>query len=304
MKKSFGLREMFIASARAYCRDFDRLMKGDRKAATNRLLAEVGAVRANPELSDEEKTERVNRLTTVIIALNFGLIACSLFLAKCHHSADQKRNLYEKGDFEQRAAEVLSTCVTKFDPARRASFASYAIRCITRELYNLRIQDLTIFKTGQPGRYARDVLKAIQQLGIAGERISYETICEQVHRNKPNSPLTVKKIRWLSRFLTCADDGDEGEDGNGRPRKTIVEQQPAPTQRPDEKASRKEQIRRVREVLFKNFSTTEVEIILAFFSLGKRGRTKIVAEEFGVDEKEVKRLCARAEDILLKSNLS
>ena len=113
MRKSFSLRGMFIASARAYCRDFDRLMKGDRKAATNRLLAEVGAVRANPELSDEEKTERVNRLTTVIIALNFGLIACSMFLAKCHHTPAIERGISTKGVILNRMRWIRFRTVSK-----------------------------------------------------------------------------------------------------------------------------------------------------------------------------------------------
>lgn len=294
---------MFIASARAYCRDFDRLMKGDRKAATNRLLAEVGAVRANPELSDEEKTERVNRLTTVIIALNFGLIACSMFLAKCHHSGNRKRNLYERCDLEQDAVDTLSDCVKTFDPSKGASFGSYAILCITRALFKLLIRDLTESKKEQAGMDARDILKAIQQLGIAGERISYETICEQVHRNHPKSTLTVEKIRDLLPTMTQVDNTVEGKDGNGRPGSSVLERQPAPTGGPEKEAISNENIQLVREVLFKNFSTTEVEIILAIHSFEGRGRAKIVAEEFGVDVKEVKRLYAQAEVILLKSNL-
>lgn len=297
MKKSFGLYGMILSDAKVYRSDFD-LLKGNRKAATNRLLAEVRAVQANPELSDEEKSQWINRLTTVIIALNFGLIACSMFLARCHHCADRRRNLYEKDDYEQRAAEVLCVCVTKYDPGRGSSFANFAIRSITRELYNLRILDLTEFKTGQPGRDARDVLTAARQLGIAGESISYETICERVHRNNPKSTLTVEKIKELSKYLTCADDGDEGEDGNGRPRQSAVEQQPAATEGPVDEVINNEQEALIRERLLKGFSTDEVEMICDKMLNGYRDSE--IVEKYHVDLREFKKLWAKARNFMRK----
>ena len=296
-----GLRRMIMAAAKGvYPRPAD-LSETERKEETNKQLKQIQVLMADGKQLGWVDTDSINRCKTLIAAVNYGLIDLAMNQTGCS-DFEWTTEVFVFEDFEEEAVKVLMDCVDHYDPSKGA-FSTYVIESVKRKIYELKNRNGSVFGTEQSGKDMRQIRKAVSDLEAAGEGTSPEAICERIHQNNSKSTLTEKKIKDVSRYMnrTRPEDCVGGKDGDANRNGKILERQPDRTPESWEAAGANELKRAVHDELFRYFPSTEAEII--YDRLGMKLSEKIVAEKYGVEEKEVSRLCARALKVLAKSTV-